>query len=98
MKDDGVCKVKVLLFYLVFVYACLSCGLPMAMNTYQYNRNGVIGFLRARNRDDAIRKIFFGELKRNGSCDLTKIDLKIVRDPHKGFVKGNNVFSSSSLS
>lgn len=64
------------------------------MNTYQYNYNGVIKFLRARSRDAAIRKIFFGELKKNGNCDLTKIDLKMVKDPHKGCVnKGNEVFN-----
>ena len=63
------------------------------MNTYQYNYNGVIKFLRAQTRDDAIRKIFFGELKKNGNCDLTKIDLKVVRDPHKGYVKRGNAIT-----
>lgn len=55
--------------------------------TYRYNYNGVIKFLRAQSRDAAIRKIFFGELRKNGSCDLKKIDLKIVRDPGNGRCK-----------
>lgn len=57
------------------------------MKTYQYNYNGEIKFLRANSRDDAVRKIFFGELKRNGSCDLLKIDLKVVRDPGGGTLR-----------
>jgi len=60
------------------------------LNTYQYNLNGVIKFLRARNREDAQRKIFFGELKKNGGCNPEKIDMKIVRDPNGGYQKGGN--------
>jgi hypothetical protein len=68
------------------------------MNTYQYNYNGVIKFLRAQSGDVAIRKIFFGELKKNGNCDLTKIDLKVVRNPREARREmrdtgGNKVFS-----
>ena len=64
------------------------------MNTYQYNIAGEISFIRAKSRDDAVRQIFFGQLKKNGSVDLTKIDLKIVRDPHGGYVKrGNKIFN-----
>lgn len=57
------------------------------MFTYQYNIAGEILFIKAKNREDAMRQIFFGQLKKNGRVDLTKIDLKIVRDPNGGYVK-----------
>lgn len=57
------------------------------MKTYQYNINKEIKFLRAKNKDSALRKIFFKQLKINGSADLKKIDLKLVRDPNGGYVK-----------
>ena len=59
------------------------------MKTYQYNYMGEIKFLRANSKDDAKRKIFFGELKKNGSCDLLKIDLKMVKNPGDG--RGNAI-------
>lgn len=74
--------------------ACVFNSLFIFMNTYQYNVNKEIKFIRARSRDSALRKIFFGQLKTNGNVDLQKIDLKLVRSPgvQSPKLNGNKVF------
>jgi hypothetical protein len=51
------------------------------MNTYQYNIAGEISFTRGETRWQAYLKVYFGELKRIGKCNLKPQDLKQVSNP-----------------
>lgn len=45
------------------------------MKTFKYNISGETKYTRAVNKTDALRKIFFGELKRLGKIDMSKVDI-----------------------
>lgn len=70
------------------------------MNTYAYNINGEVKYLRAKTKRSAWYKIFHGELNNNGSVDMNKIDLKQVDNPRRErFIPsvvegGNKVFNN----
>ena len=51
------------------------------MRTFKYNISGEIRYLCAMNTTDALRKIFFGELKRLGKVDMSKVDIIEVKSP-----------------
>ena len=63
------------------------------MNTYSYNINGERRFIRAITRRSAWWKVFYGELDKRGSVDMSKIDLKQVANPRRERM-GNKVFDN----
>ena len=67
------------------------------MNTFAYNTGGEKKYCRAVNMVDAERKIFFKILKLFGRVDMSKVDVKQVRNPGEVKSQRSKIKSQNGL-